>query len=97
MVAFYVIEMQISLALAFGSEFYKEVVFGDIEKPFYILLFILLVIDIFLSFFKGFYAFGRGKVVDDKYQVAKKYLISQFPFDFVVAMFYLTPLYDGVR
>ena len=84
--------MQISLSLAFGTDFYRDIVLGDIERPIYILLFLLLVADIVLSFFKGYYVFGRGKVVDDKWMVAKKYLFTQFPFDLTVAVFYLTPL-----
>ena len=66
------------------------------EKPLYILLFFLLAIDIILSFFKGYYAYGRGKVVDDKYLVALKYLKTQFPFDIVVSLVYITPLFDNI-
>ena len=50
-----------------------------------------------LSFFKGYYAFGRGKVIDDKYLVAKKNLITQFPFDILVILFYITPLFDSIK
>ena len=97
MILFYVIQMQISLSLAFGSEFFTEIIFGDIENPIFIIIAALLVVDMVLSFFKGYYAFGRGKVIDDKYLVAKKYMITQFPFDILVIVFYITPLFDNIK
>ena len=33
-----------------------------------------LVIDIIINFHKGYYAFGRGKVIDDHYLIIKHYL-----------------------
>lgn len=48
--------------------------------------------DIILSFFKGYYAFGKGRVIDDPKKVAMNYLTNQFPFDFIVVALYIIPL-----
>lgn len=58
----------------------------------YFSLLAVLVIDILLSFFKGYHAFGKGKVIDDGYLVARHYLFTQFFFDLAVVFFYLIPL-----
>jgi hypothetical protein len=60
--------------------------------PIYLTILALLAVDIFFSFFKGFYAFGKGKVIDDGVQVAMNYLKFQFPFDIIIVILYIIPL-----
>ena len=93
LVLFYVVQMQISLSLAFGPHFFEdEVKLGGIYLPIYIMLFVLLLLDIFFSLFKGYYAFGKGKVIDDGNMIIRNYMSSQFPFDLIVVVGYLVPL-----
>ena len=57
MVFFYLIELEISLALAFGPSFLDaELGLGSAHRTFYILALVFLAIDILLSFFKGYYS-----------------------------------------
>lgn len=66
MVIFYLVELQISLCLAFGPSFLdEELALHNIHRTFYIVVVIFFFFDIFLSFFWGYYSPGRGKVVDD--------------------------------
>ena len=44
----------------------------------YVALLALLTIDCFVNFHKGYYAFGYGKVVDDKRLIIKRYLRTYF-------------------
>lgn len=45
-----------------------------------------------LCFFKGYYSFGRGKVIDDWNEIINNYLWTQFYFDLIVFVIYLIPL-----
>jgi len=45
-----------------------------------------------LSFFKGYYAFGKGKVIDNPKNIALNNLKTQFPFDIIVIIMYTIPL-----
>lgn len=57
MVFFYLIELEISLALAFGSSFLdQELDLAGTHRTFYILALVFLAIDIMLSFFRGYYS-----------------------------------------
>jgi hypothetical protein len=53
---------------------------------------IFLAIDSASNFFKGYYAFGRGKVIDDFQKILPHYLKGQFIFDVIVWFIYLIPL-----
>jgi hypothetical protein len=50
---------------------------------------VLLVIDIVINFHKGYYAFGRGKVIDDHYLIIKHYLKIYFVMDVVSKIYIL--------
>lgn len=54
---------------------------------------LFLLTDIVLSFFQGYYSAGRGRVVDDWREIIDHYLWRQFPFDVVVFVLYLVPLF----
>ena len=43
----------------------------------------MLVADMFINFFKGYYAFGYGKVIDDQTLIALKYIKSYFAPDLI--------------
>lgn len=93
MVIFYIIELQISLSLAFGPSFFdEELALHSVNRVFYILAVVYLAVDIIFSFFKGFYSPGRGRVVDDWKEITQNYLRTQFPFDIAVWVIYLVPL-----
>jgi hypothetical protein len=90
---FYCLQMQISLSLAFGPGFFEEELGLDsVYLPVYLCMLSLLVVDCLLSFCKGYYAFGKGKVVDDKHLIIRHYLTSQFPLDFLTIALYIVPL-----
>ena len=92
-IVFYLFELHISLSLAFGPRFLRAADVGTIYLPIYIIVLIFLVIDLVLSFFKGYYAFGKGKIVDDGWMVVNNYLRTQFYFDFLVVSIYTIPLF----
>lgn len=80
------------MSLAFGPRFTRAIDLGTIYLPIYVVILIFLVVDMVLSFFKGYYAFGKGKVIDDGLLVAVNYLKSQFYIDFLVVGIYIIPL-----
>lgn len=93
LVVFYLVELQISLCLAFGPAFFdQELNIHSIHRTFYIIVVLFLGFDIALSFFKGYYSFGQGKVVDDWNQIIRNYLKTQFFFDATVFLVYIIPL-----
>lgn len=93
LVVFYLVEIQISLSLAFGPTFFdNELNIHSIHRTFYILVVLFLGFDIVLSFFKGYYSFGQGKVIDDWSQIKRNYLRTQFFFDITVFVVYIIPL-----
>lgn len=49
----------------------------------YVFLLIILLIDIPINFNKGYYAFGYGKVIDDKTLIMKRYVKSYFIIDMI--------------
>lgn len=51
-----------------------------------------MAMDIIVSFFVGYYAFGKGKVVDDPKRIAINYVTKQFIFDIVTMLLYIVPL-----
>ena len=57
-----------------------------------IILFLLL--DVFLNFHKGYYAFGKGRIIDDQRKIIRNYLIYQFPFDIISNTFFLIPRFN---
>lgn len=77
----YLFEIQISLTLAFGPDFWN----GQLHNKFYTVLYLVLLlifcIDIGLNFNKGYYAFGRGKVIDDPWLIIKHYIRIHFFLD----------------
>ena len=52
---------------------------------------LVLVLDMAINFLKGYYAYGKGKVVEDPIKIAKHYLTTQFPIDFIVVVIYIIP------
>lgn len=64
LIVFYGIQLQLSLSIGFGPEFVKDDIVNSVYRGIYIAYFVFLVVDIFFSFFKGYYAFGRGKIID---------------------------------
>lgn len=52
-----------------------------------------MIIDIVLNFFKGYYTFGKGKVVNDARKIVMHYLKSQFPLDVLMVILYSVPLF----
>ena len=51
----------------------------------------LLVLDISLNFFKGYYAFGRGRVIDEHSLILRHYLTGQFIVDGLVLFLLILP------
>ena len=71
----------------------RELYFG--KGYFYVYLFIAiyLAVDSASNFFKGYYAFGKGKVIDDIQKIVPNYLKGQFIIDMIVLGIYLVPLF----
>ena len=91
-VVFYFIELQISWELAFGPYFFENQLDIGFYKPAYFTFLTVMILDIVMNLFKGYYAFGKGKVIDDPGKIMRHYLTSQFPIDFFVVIFYIIPL-----
>lgn len=53
----------------------------------YICCLIILALDIIINFHKGYYAFGRGKVIDEPELIIKHYLKIYFAMDLVSNLF----------
>lgn len=60
----YLFQIQISLLLGFGPGFWHEQLTAKYYITSYVSLVIVLVVDMVINFHKGYYAFGRGKVID---------------------------------
>jgi hypothetical protein len=79
--------------VAFGPQFFEnELQFTSSYRPVYIFFLSFLVLDILVSFFVGYYAFGKGKVVEDPKKIAIKYLTKQFILDIFTVLLYIVPL-----
>lgn len=91
LLTFFLIQIQISLELAFGYGFLA----GQFATFCYSLVYWLVVgffaIDIGISFHKGYYAKDKGKVIQDTRLIAKHYLITQFYFDVIALLLLIVP------
>lgn len=61
--------------------------------PFFLFNLAFLVVDMFLSFFKGYYVLGRAQIIDDPWEVLLHYLKYQFYFDITIIGIYIIPLF----
>jgi hypothetical protein len=93
LVIFYLIQLQISLSLAFGVTFFEEELrLTSFYRPIYFSFLAFMVLDMILSFFKGYYSFGKGRVIEDYQKIMVNYLKTQFPYDLVTVLLYVVPL-----
>lgn len=81
--AIYLFQIQISLTLGFGPTFWEDQLNNNFYTATYLLITIIFVIDIIINFHKGYYAFGRGKVIDEPELIIKHYLKIYFAMDIV--------------
>lgn len=63
-IVIYLFQLQISLTLGFGPKFWSTLYNGDTNEIGYGFLIVVMGIDLIISFHKGYYAFGRGKIID---------------------------------
>jgi hypothetical protein len=92
---FYLLQLQIPITLACGVAFFQnEVSPGSVYRPVYLALWVLMLLDILFNCFKGYHAFGKGKVVDDQLLILRHYLTSQFPLDLLTLGLYTLPLFE---
>lgn len=82
-IAIYLFLIQISLTLAFGPHFWYGQMHNKFYTVLYLVLLLLFAVDIALNFNKGFYAFGRGKVIDDPRLIILNYLKLTFFLDLI--------------
>lgn len=87
----YLFEIQISFTLGFGPQFWEEQLRSRAQIIAYIFLLVLLAVDIVLNFHRGYYAFGRGKVIDDPYLIIQHYLKIYFAADIAGTGFVIQP------
>lgn len=80
-VTIYLFQLQISLTLGFGPEFWNDQLDSKAYLIIYITLILIIVVDVVINFHKGYYAFGRGKVIDDPALIIKHYLKIYFVMD----------------
>jgi hypothetical protein len=52
-----------------------------------------MLVDILINFFKGYYNFGKGKIIDKPDKIVRNYLRSQFLFDILMIILYSIPLF----
>ena len=81
--AIYLFQIQISLTLGFGPTFWEDQFTSKFYTIAYITLAVLFIVDVIINFHKGYYAFGRGKVIDDHILIIKHYLKIYFAMDVV--------------
>lgn len=82
------------MSLAFGPRFFEEELqLTNFYLPVYLSFLAFILIDILINFFKGYYNYGKGKVVDDPKKIVKNYLKNQFPFDILMVLLYSIPLF----
>lgn len=53
-----------------------------------------MMLDIILNFFKGYYSFGKGRVIDDYNKILEHYIKKQFPYDIITVLVYIVPLIE---
>ena len=93
LLVFYMLQLQLQLSITFGPRFFEdEVQLGNGYRFIYLTMLACLLLDIFLSFFKGYNAFGKGKTITNGAMIVRNYLSSQFPFDLTVTLVYVIPL-----
>lgn len=80
-IVIYLFQLQISLTLGFGPEFWSYQFNGYTNEIAYGFLVAMMCIDVVVNFHKGYYAFGRGKVIDDPELIIKHYLKIYFIMD----------------
>ena len=65
LLVFYGIQLQLSLAIGFGPDFTNDnIINAQYYRGIYIAYFVFLLLDIVFSFFKGYYALGKGRIID---------------------------------
>ena len=80
----YFFQVEISLLLAFGPDFWTKELNSNVAYIIaYSIQIVFLLVDMFICFHKGYYAFGRGRVINDHRQIIKHYLKIHFPIDLV--------------
>lgn len=78
----YFFQVEISLLLAFGPDFWRAELGGKVGFIIgYVVELLFLCADVVICFHKGYYAFGRGRVVDDHQKIIQHYLKIHFPID----------------
>jgi hypothetical protein len=93
---FYLVQLQISISAGFGPAFLaKEINQNNIFTIAYITIIAILVFDVLICFHKGFYAFGRGRVINDQKMIVKNYVTGQFILDFISIGLFLIPLFKS--
>lgn len=80
-ITIYLFQLQISLTLGFGPEFWDDQIDNKLYIIIYVSLIVIIAIDVIINFHKGYYAFGRGKVIDDPALIIKHYLKIYFVMD----------------
>lgn len=82
-ITIYIFQIQISLTLGFGPDFWKKEMNSGYHFAGYIACLLVLCADIVINFHKGYYAFGRGKVVDEPQLIIRHYLKANFIIDII--------------
>ena len=78
----YFFQLEISLLLAFGPDFWRsELNTNTAYVVLYSVQLIFLAVDMVICFHKGYYAFGRGRVINDHRQIVRHYLKIHFSID----------------
>jgi hypothetical protein len=79
----YVMLFQISLTIGFGPEFWQEELKQNLYLVGFIMSFVSLVVDMIINFHKGYYLFGRGRVINEPELIIKNYLKTYFPMEII--------------
>ena len=90
--AIYVYLVEIGFVIGFGSSFWLSVISSSNTIILYLIILMILVLDIVISFHRGFYKVGQGRVVCDKRQIQLNYLKGYFAIDIISTVCVLVPL-----
>ena len=88
-IAIYIFQIQISLLLGFGPNFWYQLLASNTYIVTYVAFVIIFIVDVVINFHKGYYAFGRGKVIDDPELIIKHYLKIYFAMDVICKYFFI--------
>ena len=80
--------------LAFGAEFWIQLKSSNYSLSLYTVIISIFVIDIGVSFMKGYYQEGEGRIITDRARIVKNYAKKYLWIDVITLVSVILPLVD---